>query len=47
MGRWDQVPLIQGLSFLTPAEKDLVLGGNAARLLGLAQRDTAGREEGR
>jgi aminocarboxymuconate-semialdehyde decarboxylase len=47
MGRWDQVPMIQGLSFLTPAEKDLVLGGNAARLLGLGQGETAGREEGR
>jgi aminocarboxymuconate-semialdehyde decarboxylase len=38
MGRWDQVPIIQRLDFLTPAEKILVLGGNAARLLGLAQR---------
>ena len=38
MGRWDQVPIIQGLSFLTPTEKDLVLGGNAARLLRLDQR---------
>jgi aminocarboxymuconate-semialdehyde decarboxylase len=41
MGRWDQVPLIQELSFLTPAERDLVLGGNAARLLGIGQRAAA------
>src|SRR5581483_7721733 len=41
MGRWDQVPIIQGLSFLSQAEKDLVLGGNAARLLKLDQQTQA------
>jgi len=41
MGRWDQVPIIQSLDCLSAAEKDLVLGGNAARLLGLEQPSSA------
>ena len=42
MGRWDQVPIIQGLTYLSQAEKDLVLGGNAARLLRLEPQPMSG-----
>ncbi len=35
MGNWQQVPLIRGFEWLSQADKDKVLGGNAARLMGL------------
>ena len=36
MSSWRQVPEISNLDFLGEEEKRLILGGNAARLLGLA-----------
>jgi aminocarboxymuconate-semialdehyde decarboxylase len=36
MSAWKEVPAIRELDFLTDAQKTQILGGNAARLLGLA-----------
>jgi hypothetical protein len=35
MSSWRDVPKIRDLDFLTQTQKEQILGGNAARLLGL------------